>query len=100
MEGGVGWQEGSLRCDVNVSIRPKGQIEMGTKVEVKNMNSFSAIARAVEHETQRQIALHEAGNYAAVVQETRTWDEVRARVEGRVLPSHRPQERGLAMAIK
>jgi len=71
--------EGSLRCDVNVSVRRKGAVEMGTKVEVKNMNSLSAIARAVEHETTRQIALHEAGDAAAIVQETRTWDEAAQR---------------------
>ncbi|HEY9690034.1 MAG TPA: Asp-tRNA(Asn)/Glu-tRNA(Gln) amidotransferase subunit GatB, partial [Coleofasciculaceae cyanobacterium] len=48
-------QEGSLRCDVNVSVRPVGQKEFGTKVEIKNMNSFNAIQRAIEHEIERQI---------------------------------------------
>ncbi|MEA5468507.1 Asp-tRNA(Asn)/Glu-tRNA(Gln) amidotransferase subunit GatB, partial [Spirulina sp. 06S082] len=48
-------QEGSLRCDVNISIRPVGQKEFGTKVEIKNMNSFSAIQKAIDHEIDRQI---------------------------------------------
>lgn len=67
--------EGSMRCDVNVSVRPKGSEELGTKVEVKNMNSFSAISRAIDFETARQVELHEAGKQDEIVQETRTWDE-------------------------
>ncbi len=66
-------QEGSLRCDVNISVRPVGQAEFGTKVEIKNMNSFSAIQRAIEHEIERQIAALESGE--AIVQETRLWEE-------------------------
>ena len=54
-------QEGSLRCDVNISVRPVGQKEFGTKVEIKNMNSFSAIAKAIDYEIERQIAAVEAG---------------------------------------
>ncbi|NJK38257.1 MAG: Asp-tRNA(Asn)/Glu-tRNA(Gln) amidotransferase subunit GatB [Oscillatoriales cyanobacterium RM2_1_1] len=66
-------QEGSLRCDVNVSVRPLGQEKFGTKVEIKNMNSFSAIQRAIEYEIQRQIAAIEAGE--KIIQETRLWEE-------------------------
>jgi len=66
-------QEGSLRCDVNISVRPVGQKEFGTKVEIKNMNSFNAIQRAIEYEISRQIAANEAGE--KIVQETRLWEE-------------------------
>jgi aspartyl-tRNA(Asn)/glutamyl-tRNA(Gln) amidotransferase subunit B len=66
-------QEGSLRCDVNISIRPVGQKEFGTKVEIKNMNSFSAIQKAIEYEIERQIAATVAGD--RIVQETRLWEE-------------------------
>ncbi|XAR62703.1 Glutaminyl-tRNA synthase (glutamine-hydrolyzing) [Bertholletia excelsa] len=68
-------QEGSLRCDVNVSIRPIGQLEFGTKVEIKNLNSFSAINRAIDFEISRQALLHNEGNSDQIVQETRLWDE-------------------------
>ncbi|MBC6455263.1 MAG: Asp-tRNA(Asn)/Glu-tRNA(Gln) amidotransferase subunit GatB [Hormoscilla sp. SP5CHS1] len=66
-------QEGSLRCDVNISVRPVGQEEFGTKVEIKNMNSFNAIGRAIDYEIERQIAAVEAGE--KIVQETRLWEE-------------------------
>lgn len=66
-------QEGSLRCDVNISVRPVGQKEFGTKVEIKNMNSFNAIQRAIEYEIERQIAANEAGE--RIIQETRLWEE-------------------------
>jgi aspartyl-tRNA(Asn)/glutamyl-tRNA(Gln) amidotransferase subunit B len=66
-------QEGSLRCDVNISVRPVGQAQFGTKVEIKNMNSFSAIQKAIEHEIERQIAAIAAGE--TIVQETRLWEE-------------------------
>ena len=66
-------QEGSLRCDVNISVRPVGQKEFGTKVEIKNMNSFSAIAKAIDYEIDRQIAAIEAGE--PIYQETRLWEE-------------------------
>ena len=66
-------QEGSLRCDVNISVRPFGQQEFGTKVEIKNMNSFNAIQRAIEYEIERQIAALEAGE--RIVMETRLWEE-------------------------
>ena len=66
-------QEGSLRCDVNLSVRPAGSDELGTRTEMKNLNSFKAIARAIEYEARRQIELIEEGK--RVVQETRRWDE-------------------------
>lgn len=66
-------QEGSLRCDVNISVRQVGQQEFGTKVEIKNMNSFNAIQRAIEYEIERQIAALEAGERIAM--ETRLWEE-------------------------
>ncbi len=66
-------QEGSLRCDVNLSVRPAGSTEFGTRTEMKNINSFKAIARAIAYETRRQIELIEDGK--RVVQETRRWDE-------------------------
>ena len=66
-------QEGSLRCDVNLSVRPAGSTELGTRTEMKNINSFKAIARAIAYETRRQIELIEDGK--RVVQETRRWDE-------------------------
>ncbi|MEX1125745.1 MAG: Asp-tRNA(Asn)/Glu-tRNA(Gln) amidotransferase subunit GatB [Acidimicrobiia bacterium] len=66
-------EEGSMRFDANISIRPRGSSELGTKVEVKNMNSFRSLERAVEHEIARQVELVESGG--AVVQETRHWDE-------------------------
>ncbi|CAA6673310.1 unnamed protein product [Spirodela intermedia] len=68
-------QEGSLRCDVNVSVRPIGQSEFGTKVEVKNMNSFSAMSRAIDFEICRQVTLHKQGQGDQIVQETRLWDD-------------------------
>ncbi|WP_320666647.1 Asp-tRNA(Asn)/Glu-tRNA(Gln) amidotransferase subunit GatB [Prochlorococcus sp. MIT 1307] len=66
-------QEGSLRCDVNISVRPGPNAPFGTKVEIKNMNSFSAIQKACEYEIQRQIKAYEAGE--SIKQETRLWDE-------------------------
>lgn len=68
-------QEGSLRCDVNVSIRPIGQLEFGTKVEIKNMNSFSAMNKAIDYEISRQVLLHNQGQSNQIVQETRFWEE-------------------------
>ena len=66
-------QEGSLRCDVNLSVRPAGSTELGTRTEMKNLNSFKAIARSIEYEARRQIELLEEGK--RVIQETRRWDE-------------------------
>lgn len=68
-------EQGSLRCDANVSIRPMGQRELGTKTEVKNMNSLRSIRDAIDSEVARQRELIESGG--RVVQETRGWDEVR-----------------------
>ncbi|MHB1050576.1 MAG: Asp-tRNA(Asn)/Glu-tRNA(Gln) amidotransferase subunit GatB [Bacteroidota bacterium] len=65
-------EEGSLRCDANVSVRKKGETRLGTKTEVKNMNSFGNVERAIEHEIKRQIGLIEEGG--AVVQQTLLWD--------------------------
>ena len=67
--------EGSMRADVNLSVRETGTGELGTRTEMKNLNSFKAIARAIEHEKNRQIDLLEAGEQ--VVQETRRWDDVK-----------------------
>ncbi len=66
-------EEGSLRCDANVSVRPVGQKELGTKTEIKNINSFKGVERAIEYEAMRQAQLLEEGG--KVIQETRTWDE-------------------------
>ncbi len=68
-------QEGSLRCDVNVSVRPVGQKEFGTRCEMKNVNSFRAAVRAMDYERKRQIEVLEDGG--EVVQETRRWDDTR-----------------------
>ncbi len=70
-------QEGSLRCDVNISVRPVGSETFGTKVEIKNMNSFNAIQRAIEYEIDRQIEAIAAGE--RIIQETRLWDEASQR---------------------
>ena len=69
----VKMEEGSLRCDANVSIRKRGASEYGTKAEIKNMNSFRSVRRAIESEVARQIAVVESGG--RVIQETRGWDE-------------------------
>lgn len=66
-------QEGSMRADVNLSVREYGSKEFGTRTEMKNLNSFKAIARAIEGETERQIDLLEDGKQ--VIQETRRWDD-------------------------
>jgi aspartyl-tRNA(Asn)/glutamyl-tRNA(Gln) amidotransferase subunit B len=66
-------QEGSLRCDANISVMPEGATEFGTRAEIKNLNSFRALERAIEYEVERQIELVEDGGH--VVQETRTWDD-------------------------
>lgn len=68
-------QEGNLRADVNVSVRPVGSKELTTRVEMKNVNSFSAVFRAVEYEANRQIEIIEAGG--EIAQETRRWDDVK-----------------------
>lgn len=68
-------EEGSLRCDANISIRPRGQQELGVKTEIKNMNSFRSVEHALEYEVQRQIALVLAGE--TIHQETRGWVETK-----------------------
>jgi aspartyl-tRNA(Asn)/glutamyl-tRNA(Gln) amidotransferase subunit B len=65
-------EEGSLRCDANISLRPRGQAEYGTKVEIKNMNSFRNVRDALEHEIKRQTRALATGE--RIVQETRLWD--------------------------
>ena len=68
-------QEGSFRCDINVSIRPKGQEEFGTRVEIKNINSFRFVADAITYEVQRQTEAYEDGIYKTEIrQETRLWN--------------------------
>jgi aspartyl-tRNA(Asn)/glutamyl-tRNA(Gln) amidotransferase subunit B len=68
-------QEGSFRCDANVSVRPVGQEEFGTRAEIKNVNSFKFVEKAIEHEVKRQISVLESGG--EVVQETRLYDSVK-----------------------
>jgi aspartyl-tRNA(Asn)/glutamyl-tRNA(Gln) amidotransferase subunit B len=71
----VKMEEGSLRCDANVSVRPAGSDKLGTKTEIKNMNSFRSVHRAIESEIARQIEMLAQGE--RIVQETRGWDELR-----------------------
>ena len=66
-------EEGSLRCDANVSVRPKGETKLGTKTELKNMNSFKHVEKALEYEIERQIEILEDGG--RIEQQTRLWDE-------------------------
>src|SRR5690606_16173481 len=68
-------EEGSLRCDANISLRPKGSTTFGNKAEVKNLNSFRAVQRALEYEVRRQAELLDRGEQPAA--ETRHWDEAR-----------------------
>src|SRR3989440_2876665 len=68
-------EEGSLRCDANISIRPRGQEKLGVKTEIKNMNSFRSVERALEYEAQRQITLARTGE--PIYQETRGWVETK-----------------------
>jgi len=68
-------EEGSLRCDANISIRPKGQRDLGVKTEIKNMNSFRSVERALVYEAQRQIELRRTGQ--VIHQETRGWVETK-----------------------
>ena len=77
MYGGVSdcdMEKGMVRCDVNISVRPKGQKELGAKIEIKNMNSFSGVRKALEYEIPRQIAVVSKGG--KLTQETRGWDDV------------------------
>ena len=70
-------EEGSLRCDANVSVRPRGQKEFGTKAEVKNVNSFRFVRAALEYEIERQVEVIESGG--RVIQESRTWNSQEGR---------------------
>lgn len=79
-------EEGSLRCDANVSVRPKGQKEFGTRTEIKNLNSFKFTKQAIEYEIKRQIALIEKGE--KVVQESRLFDPA----EGKTRPMRSKEE--------
>src|SRR5688572_8003850 len=67
-------EKGMVRCDVNVSVRPKGQKELGAKIEIKNMNSFSGVRKALEYEIPRQIGVVSKGG--KLIQSTRRWDDV------------------------
>lgn len=67
-------QEGSIRCDVNVSVMPEGAAQFGTRCEMKNVNGFSAVERAIEYEARRQMEILEAGG--TISQETRRWDDL------------------------
>ncbi|MFV9503376.1 MAG: Asp-tRNA(Asn)/Glu-tRNA(Gln) amidotransferase subunit GatB [Oscillochloridaceae bacterium umkhey_bin13] len=73
-------EEGALRCDANVSVRPEGQVAYGAKVEIKNINSFRYVERALAYEIQRQTRILDAGE--VINQETRGWDEVRGETVG------------------
>ncbi|MHB1582367.1 MAG: Asp-tRNA(Asn)/Glu-tRNA(Gln) amidotransferase subunit GatB [Acidimicrobiales bacterium] len=79
-------EEGSLRVDANVSVRPAGSDTFGTRCEIKNLNSLRSLGRAIEHEAARQVALLEAGE--KVVQQTRHWDEA----AGRTVPLRSKEE--------
>ena len=68
-------EQGSMRCDVNLSLRPVGQKEFGTRAEIKNLNSFRAVERVIQYEIERQTDILEDGG--KVVQETRTWDDAK-----------------------
>ena len=68
-------EEGSIRCDINVSIRPEGSTELGTRVEMKNVNTFSGAVRAIDYEIARQIDVVEHGG--TIQEETRRWDDVK-----------------------
>ena len=70
-------EQGSLRCDVNLSLRPVGQIAFGTRAEIKNLNSFRSVERVIQYEINRQTDILESGG--KVIQETRTWDEGKGR---------------------
>ncbi len=67
-------EKGMVRCDVNVSVRPRGQTELGAKIEIKNMNSFSGVRKALEYEIPRQIEVLRSGG--KLIQSTRRWDDV------------------------
>jgi aspartyl-tRNA(Asn)/glutamyl-tRNA(Gln) amidotransferase subunit B len=70
-------QEGSLRADINLSVRPKGHFKLGTRTETKNLNSFRSIVRSIQHEAERQI--QEIASGKEIIQETRRWDDEKSR---------------------
>jgi aspartyl-tRNA(Asn)/glutamyl-tRNA(Gln) amidotransferase subunit B len=70
-------EEGALRCDANVSVRPEGQKEFGTKVEIKNVNSFRNVERAINYEIERQISVITSGG--KIIQSTRGWNDALAK---------------------
>ncbi len=72
------WEQGSMRCDVNLSVRPEGSTKLGVRTEMKNMNSLAAIERAIEYETARHIDALEGGT-EVLVQETRRWDDIKGK---------------------
>lgn len=72
------WEQGSMRCDVNLSVRPEGSGVLGVRTEMKNMNSLSAIERAIDYETARHIDAIENG-IGELVQETRRWDDIKGK---------------------
>src|SRR5438045_3231702 len=72
-------EKGMVRCDVNVSIRPRGQTELGAKIEIKNMNSFSGVRKALEYEIPRQLEVLKSGG--KLIQSTRRWDDATGRTE-------------------
>ncbi len=82
----VDMEKGQLRCDANISLRPKGDSRMGVKVELKNLNSFKYVRLALEYEAKRQSGLLDQGE--AVIQETRLWDEA----TGKTLPMRAKEE--------
>ena len=82
----VKMEEGSLRCDANISLRPFGQKEFGTKIELKNMNSFRGVQRGLEYEEMRQAEV--LANGGRIVQETRRWDEA----QGKTIPMRGKEE--------
>ena len=68
-------EEGSLRCDANISLRPAGTVPLGTKAEIKNLNSFKAVQKGLEYEAERQADVLDEGG--KIIQETRSWDDAR-----------------------
>jgi len=72
-------EKGMIRCDVNVSVRPKGERELGAKIEIKNMNSFSGVRKALEYEIPRQIEVLKGGG--KLIQSTRRWDDATGKTE-------------------
>ncbi len=84
--GTANMEEGSFRCDANVSVRPRGMKELATKVEVKNMNRIKAVTRAIDHEVARQSKVYRDGG--RIVQETRGWDDLR----GETVPQRSKEE--------